>query len=342
VSKFKELLTPKRIPSALLIVLAILLLALPVFGKDYYLYAVIRILILALFAFSVNLLLGYTGLLSFGQGAFYAAGAFTCARILLARPNLLLGIICGVVIAGAVAFILGWFSVRHTAMYFAMLTLAFGMMIFGFLQKLKITGGAMGLWGIPRAPLEIPYLFSISMKSMSSYYYFVLILSSIAIFIFYRLVHSPLGLTFQGIRDSESRIAFTGISVRNTRWLCFVIAGMYAGLAGALLAPLEGAVSPQVSHWATSGDPVMATLLGGMYTFSGPIAGAAIYFMLKEYAVGVAGEAMNWMLILGAVMVALVLGLRGGIVGSLQQSLFPRLRARFAERSSHEQNDIKH
>jgi len=340
VNKLKELLVPLRIPSALLIALLVIMFVFPAFGGDYTLYMIESILILCLFSFSVSLLLGYTGLLSFGQGAFYAAGAYGCGKIWqLAGGNLLLGIIGGVVSAGGLARILGWCCVRHTRVYFTMITLAFGMMVFEWCRRWDFVGGYYGLRYLPRPTIEIPHIFSVDMTSRLPEYYFVLIVALIAIFIFYRLVHSPLGLTFQGIRDSESRVAFTGISVRNTRLLCFVIAGMYAGLAGGLMTLIELYVSPNTAHWSTSAGPVIATLLGGMYTFSGPIVGSIVYYLVKDIVVRYTTE---WMLPLGTIVVALVLGLRGGIVGAIQQRLLPRLKRAFAQRSSNEPNNIKH
>lgn len=338
-TRFKGLLVPKNIPAALLAALLVILFVTPAFAGAYPLHVIERVLILCLFSYSVNLLLGYTGLLSFGQGLFYAIGAYTYGKILLAYPNLLLGLIGGVVIAGVGAFILGWFCVRHTRIYFAMITLAFGMMGYTWVDRWPWLGGRFGLTYIPEAPIEIPHIFSISMTSGLAKFYFVVIVALIATFIFYRLVHSPLGLSFQAIRDSESRVAFTGISIRNSRLLCFVIAGLYAGLAGVLHMFVELSVGPLATHWSTSADPVIATLLGGMYTFSGPIVGSAVYYVVKDLIMSYTTE---WMLPMGAVVVALVLGLRGGIVGSLEQNLFPRLRARLAERSSHEQSNTKH
>lgn len=318
-SIFKELLQTKRTLFIPLVVVTAVMFALPAFTGAYVLHMAISILILALFSFSVNLLLGYTGLLSFGQGVFYASGAYACGKILLAYPNLPLGIIGGVAVAGAVALALGWFCIRHTAIYFTMITLAFGMMMYSFVMRLRFLNsferGYYGLLGIPKAPIVIPGGFSISVGSMSSYYYLVLIIVGIAIFFIYRLVRSPLGLRFQAIRDSESRVGFSGISVRNTRLLSFVISGMVAGLAGALMAPLQGTANAMACHWTTSADPVIATLLGGMYTFTGPIVGAAIYLLVKDI---VLRYTMQWMLPLGLVVVAFVLALRGGIVGSIE------------------------
>jgi len=329
-TKLEELLVPKNIPAALLITLLVLIFVSPAFSGSYVLYMIESILIFCIFSFSISLLLGGMGLLSFGQGLFYAVGAYTYGKVLLAYPNLLLGIISGVVMAGVAAFIFGWFCVRHTRIYFAMITLAFGMMGYTWFDRWAWVGGRFGLTYIPEAPIEIPHIFSISMTSGLAKFYFVIIVCLIAMFVLYRLVRSPLGTIFQGIRDSESRVSFTGISVRNTRLLCFVIAGMCAGLAGALHVFVELSVGPTTSHWSTSAEPIIATLLGGMYTFGGPIVGSAVYFVVKDVLLRYTTE---WMLPLGAIVVALVLGLRGGIVGTLQRSLFPRLRTRFGRGS---------
>ena len=335
-SKLNSLLVPERIPSVLLIALVIFLFLLPQFSGKYDIYMMISILIFSLLCLSVNLLLGYTGLISFGQAGFYACGAYGCGKILLVFPKLLPGIIGGVIIAGVVALILGYFCVRHTAIYFAMITLAFGMMIWALAMKLRgITGGDDGLGGIPRAIL----LNSLNMEPMENYYYFVLVISLIAMFLFHRIVNSPLGLTFKGIRDSESRLACTGISIRKTRLICFTIAGMYAGLAGALAAPLETRVTPVCAHWAASAEPVAATIIGGMYTFAGPLAGAAIFFLIKDVIVRFTEY---WLLVLGLVVIVLVLTLRsGGLAGFLQYSLFSRPRLH-GEGKNDERSDINH
>ncbi|MBW1730977.1 MAG: branched-chain amino acid ABC transporter permease [Deltaproteobacteria bacterium] len=300
----------------------IFLLLLPLFSSDYLLYVVMRIAILCLLSYSLNLLLGYTGLLSFGQAGFYACGAYACGKILLGGASLLPGIFIAMVVGGIVAIILGYFCVRHTAIYFAMLTLAFGMMIFSLAEKwIKFTGGDDGLVGIPRANLSFFHIFSVEMNKVPAYYYFVIIISLVAIYLLYRIIHSPLGLIFQGIRDSEKRIAFIGISVKKSRLACFTIAGIYASLAGALFAPLEQTVTPTVAHWVTSMDPIIATLLGGMYSFTGPVVGSVIYFLVKDIIVRIT---MSWMLILGIIIVILVLAFRGGIMGFLHLWLFHR------------------
>jgi branched-chain amino acid transport system permease protein len=291
--------------------LVLALFLLPWVVGRYSLYLAIQILILSVFSLGFNLLFGYTGLLSFGQAGFFGIGAYACAKILLAVPNLFLGLGGGVAAAGVAAVVLGFLSVRHTRIYFSMLTLAFGMMVFSIAWKWRdFTGGDDGLVGIPRAPLEIPGLWSLSVATQERYYYVVLVGSLLAIWAMYRLVHSPLGLTLQAIRDSESRAEFAGVPVRTYRLIAFTIAGLYAGLAGALLTPLENTVTPPIAHWSTSAEPVLATLLGGVHVFGGPIVGAFLFFMLKDIIVRFT---QYWLIWLGAIVVALVMGFRGGV-----------------------------
>ncbi|NVM26354.1 MAG: branched-chain amino acid ABC transporter permease [Desulfobacterales bacterium] len=320
-----------KIPTVLLLALIVFLFLLPHLVGKYVMYMTMHILILSVFSLGFNLLLGYTGLLSFGQAGFYACGAYGCAKILLVIPSLLPGIICGILFAGVFALILGFLCIRHTRIYFAMLTLCFGMMIYSLAWKWRtMTGGDDGLIGIPRAPLEIPGILSIDMSGMGNYYYFVLIVCLLAIMLLYRIVNSPFGLTLQGIRDSESRIAFTGISVKNYRLIAFTIAGLYAGLAGALIPPLENTVTPPLAHWTHSAEPVMATLLGGIYTFSGPIAGAFLFYVIKDIIVRFTEY---WLIWLGAIVLALVMGLPGGVVSIFQRRLIPWIRLQFAKGS---------
>lgn len=297
---------------AVLVGLVVLVLfVLPLWAGRYPLYLTIQILILAVFSVGFNLLFGYTGLLSFGQAGFFAVGAYGCAKILLAVPNLFLGLAGGVAAAGGAALILGILSVRHTRIYFSMLTLAFGMMIYSIAWKWRdFTGGDDGLVGVPRAPLTIPGLGSLSLATMERYYYVVLVVSLLAIFAMHRLVRSPLGLTLQAIRDSESRTEFAGVPVRTYRLIAFTIAGLYAGLAGALLPPLENTVTPPIAHWSTSAEPVMATLMGGVHVFGGPIVGAFLFYMIKDIIVRFTE---HWLIWLGAIVVALVMGFRGGV-----------------------------
>jgi branched-chain amino acid transport system permease protein len=242
----------------------------------------------------------------------------------LVIPSLLIGTVAGTAMGGITALILGYLCVRHTRIYFSMLTLSFGMMIYSLAWKWReVTGGDDGLVGIPRAPFGIPGIFSIDMSSMGKYYYFVLIISLIAVFILYRIINSPFGLTLKGIRDSENRVAFAGISIRNYRLLSFTIAGLYAGMAGSLLPPLENTVTPPLAHWTHSAEPVMVTLLGGIHTFSGPIVGSVIFYLLKDIIVRFT---QYWLIWFGAIVVFLVLVFRGGIVVFFTERIWPSMK----------------
>jgi branched-chain amino acid transport system permease protein len=307
---------------AILVALLVLILFLmPWVGGSYPVYLTMQILILAVFSLGFNLLFGYTGLLSFGQAGFFGVGAYACAKILLAVPNLFLGILGGVAAAGVAALLLGILSVRHTRIYFSMLTLAFGMMIFSVAWKWRdYTGGDDGLVGIPRAPLEIPGLFSLSVAAMDRYYYVVLVLSLLAIYAMYRLVRSPLGLTLQAIRDSETRAQFAGVPVRKYRLVAFTIAGLYAGLAGALLPPLENTVTPPIAHWTMSAEPVLATLMGGIHTFSGPIVGSILFFLIKDV---IMRFTEYWLICFGVIVVAMVMCFPSGIMSLFENRRRP-------------------
>ena len=254
-----------------------------------------------------------------GIAGFFAVGAYACAKILLRVPSLPLGIVGGAAAAGIAAAALGVLSVRHTRIYFSMLTLAFGMMIFSIAWKWRaVTGGDDGLVGVPRAPVGLPGLALLDVSTLDRYYYVVLVVAAVATYGLWRLVQSPLGLALRAIRDSESRAAFAGLSVRAYRLVAFVVAGLYAGLAGALLPPLENTVTPPVAHWSTSAEPILATLLGGIHTFAGPIVGAALLVLLKDAIVRVT---VHWSIVLGVAVIVLVMGFRGGVASIVGRRL---------------------
>ncbi len=305
--------------------LLLLLATLPLWAGRYVVYLTIHILLLALNAAGLNLLFGYTGLLSFGQAGFYAVGAYTCARILLAWPSLIPGVLGGTAAAVAVAMFLGYLSVRHTRIYFSMLTLAFGMMIFSLAWKWRaVTGGDDGLVGVPRAPLEFLGL-SLPVATVERYYVVVLVAVVAAVALLHRVVRSPLGLALQAVRDSEVRADHVGLPVRRLRLVSFTVAGACAGLAGSLLPALENTVTPPIAHWTASAEPVLAALLGGTQRFAGPLVGAFLLVVFKDVIVRFT---VHWSLVLGAVVIALVLGFRGGVVSVVEPWLArPRVRA---------------
>lgn len=273
-----------------------------------------QVLLLAVFAGGYNLLFGYTGLLSFGHGALYATGAYVSAFILLAWPSLPVAVVGGTVAAGLVSVVIGWLSIRHTRIYFAMLTLAFGMMIHSVIFRWRsVTGGDDGVIGVPRGVLGVPGA-GLELGSLGIFYYVILVVAVAALWVLWRIVSSPLGLTLQGLRDSETRVAFSGLAVRPFRLLGFTISGLYAGLAGSLASPLASAATPGLAHWTTSADPVLATLLGGAHTFAGPFVGAFLLVVVKEVVVR---YTQYWLLVLGIIVVVLVVGFRGGVAGAI-------------------------
>ena len=292
----------ERQGAALLAIAVVAVLLVPVAFGSFAQYLVLNVLLLALFALSFNLLFGMTGLLSFGQAAFYAAGAYVAGLLLRARLPLLPSVMLGALAGAAIAAVVGAFCVRHTRVYFSMLTLAFGMFVYAIVWKwTDVTGGDDGLIGIPRGRLGLLGPFDPNLAPLSRYYVFAAVLVFVSVAVLHRLAISPFGLTLRAIRENAERAEFSGIRVRRTVFIAFVIAGFFAGLAGALLAPLEQTIAPTAAHWTKSAEPVMATLIGGPLAFAGPIVGAAVYLGLKELIVRFTEY---WLLVFGLVLLA--------------------------------------
>jgi len=293
------------------------LVAIGLFSGRFVVYMTMRVMILCIFALGYNLLLGRTGLLSFGHAAFYAGGAYGLGLISLhVHPHPILGIVVGVAAACLMALIIGFFCVRHTEIYFAMLTLAFGMMVFALIWNMRtVTGGDDGLVGIMRAPLSLGFA-SIPMIKSNQYYFLVLFFFLLSVWLIYLIVHSPFGLILSGIRENDRRIEFAGLSLRNYRLAAFVISGTFAGLAGALGTLLESNTAPFSAHWSHSAEPILVSLIGGIQTFSGPLIGSLIFIVLREM---IERFTTNWMLWFGVILLIIIMGFRGGVVGTLSE-----------------------
>jgi branched-chain amino acid transport system permease protein len=278
-------------------------------------------LIMAIAALGFNLLLGYTGLLSFGHSAYFGTGAYTVAFIVrdLGAQSMELCIIGGLVGTVLVSALFGFVCVRHTRIFFGILTLALSQVLWSLAFKFFwVTGGTDGI-RVASAKLTLlgglvdftgPGSFQ---RFVFAYYYYVLGLFALATVIMWVIVHSPFGKALQAIRDNETRASFVGISVRRYRWIAFVISGAFTGLAGTLWVPLNGLTTPDVLYWPFSGEIVFMSVLGGFRTFAGPIVGAVAFNYLKTAAVA---STEYWQLLLGVVLVALVLVLPSGIVGT--------------------------
>lgn len=313
-------------PWTFVLIVAVLagLLAIGLFSGRFVVYLTMRVMILAIFALGYNLLLGRTGLLSFGHAAFYAGGAYGLGLFSIhVSQNPLLGILVGVVLACVLAIIVGFFCVRHTEIYFAMLTLAFGMMVFSLIWNMReITGGDDGLVGIMRVPISLGFA-SIPLSKTGHYYFFVLFWFALSVGVIYLIRNSPFGLILSGLRENDRRVEFAGLSVKNYRLAAFVISGTFAGLAGSLGALLESNTDPFSAHWSHSAEPILVSLIGGIQTFAGPLVGSVIFVVLREI---IERFTQNWMLWFGIILLVIIMGLRGGVVGGLTQ-LFQRGRS---------------
>jgi branched-chain amino acid transport system permease protein len=298
--------------------IAVLLALVPSFAGSYQTMLLAYGLIMAIAALGFNLLFGYTGLLSFGHSAYFGVGAYTVAFLVeyFAIRSMELYLLLGLVFSAAASALFGYLCVRHTRIYFGILTLALSQVLWSLALKLFwITGGTDGM-RVPRPSLLGGLLvfqggeFS---RFITDYYYYVLILFAISVLVMWLIVHSPFGKALQAIRDNETRARFLGLRIRRFRWLSFLISGTFTGLAGILWVPLNGLTTPDILYWPFSGEIVFLTLMGGFGNFSGPIVGGIVFTFLKSYAVA---ATEYWQFLLGAVLVILVLVLPTGIVGA--------------------------
>ena len=279
-------------------------------------------LIAAIAALGFNVLLGYTGLLSFGHSAFFGIGAYTIAFLLryLNIHSMELYLAIGLVVVALTSVLFGYICVRHTRIFFGILTLALSQVLYSLALKLFwVTGGTDGL-RVARPSLLFGLItFSGAgsfQRFIQTYYYYVLALFAVSVVILWVIVHSPFGKALQAIRDNETRAAFLGLRIRRFRLIAFTISGTFTGLAGILWAPLNGLATPDVLYWTFSGEIVFTALLGGFRSFAGPIVGGIVFTYLKTYAVA---TTEYWQALLGAVLVLLVILLPTGIVGALSQ-----------------------
>ena len=307
----------------------VLLIALPFLVPPYQTVLLSYGLVFAIAALGFNLLLGYTGLLSFGHCAYFGVGAYAVALMVkyFKWSSMELFVLGGVLASAFVSLVFGFLCVRYTRIFFGILTMALSQVLWSLAFKFFwVTGGSDGL-RVPTPTLlggfaaQGPRSDKLDFLS-HRYYFYVLVLFVVAVVVMWLIVHSPFGKALQAIRDNETRAEFVGVQVRRYRLVAFVVSGIYTGLAGALWVPLNGLTTPDILHWTFSGKIVFFTVLGGFQTFAGPIVGAIAYNYLETYAVG---HTVYWQLVLGVVLVALVLVLPAGLVGSLLRWL-PRWR----------------
>jgi branched-chain amino acid transport system permease protein len=297
------------------LILAVLALLLaPFFFTEFYLTILCEALVMSLLTLSFNLLFGHMGQLSFGQAAFYGLGGYAVAMLLTKiQFNFCLSILAGVVLASLIGLIVGYFCVRLRGIYFAILTLAFGQLIYFVIYKWhEFTGGDDGIQGV------FPPAF---LKSPVTYYYFILVIFVASTFILWRIVHSPFGQTIKAMRENPERTEFLGINIARYQLITFVIAAAFAGLAGAIWVPFYRSVAPSYLMWIKSGEPVMAAILGGPSTFFGPVLGMFIMTFFHAY---VLGFTYFWPVIMGTLILIIIFLLPGGILGFTQEKLKER------------------
>jgi branched-chain amino acid transport system permease protein len=280
--------------------------------STFYLRFVTELLILGLFALSVDIIMGYTGLVSLGPAAFFGIGAYAGALTLLKLANSIwLAILITLILSGLVAWVIGYLSIRIKGVYFAMLTLAFAEMFHELAFNWQsFTGGSDGLTGVPRPEIGISP-FVVSLGNSYVFFYFVL---GVVILVYYgsvKLVNSPFGHILQAIRDNEERAEFVGYDIRLFKRRSFVISGIIGGLSGVLFALLRF-IDPDVLHWHTSAEVLVMNLLGGMGTLYGPIIGAIVFLFAKDL---ISSYTEHWRIILGIIFVGFVIYSPQGIVG---------------------------
>jgi len=296
--------------------LFLLLLILPLFIPRFYVYILALIFVTSLLAMSLNLVVGHGGLFQFHHGVFYGVAAYTIA-LMLKKTSLPLwtGFIAGPILAAIIGLVIGWFCVRLSRLYFGMLQISLGSLIWVIAFRwYSFTGGDDGIPGIPMPPI---------LSSLKNSYYFILIIFVICLIFMYMILKSPFGSTLQAIRDNPQRCEAIGINVRRYQLIAIVMATFFAGIAGVLFVVLERSVFTELLFWTLSLEIFIMILLGGWFTFAGPILGAAMIVALRTF-VGIFTE--YWTLILGVVLILLILFLPEGVMGYFQEKFKLRIR----------------
>ncbi len=308
------------VPVAILLFVAFLLV--PLLPGAFWTHVSTEILVFGLFAMSFNLLYGHMGQISFGHAAFFGVGAYASAMVFvrlksaggeIGMVDFLLSLLAGPPMAALAALVVGYFCVRLTGIYFAMLSLAFGELLFYIVFSwYSFTKGDDGIQGL------LPPRF---FQNPTHYYYLTLAIVTLAALAMWRLTESPFGYIMRTLRDNQRRTAYLGVNVRLHMLLNFVIAGGFAGLAGALWGPFSRSVNPGLLGWQESGVAVFMTLIGGAGSFVGPMLGSVIYTFLQAV---VKMYTVYWPLTIGTIILLIVLFLPGGVLGLLER----RLKAR--------------
>ena len=270
-----------------------------------------KVLCFALFACAFNLLPGYVGLLSFGHAVYFGMGSYVAAwTAKYWGLDIELAIILGGLVGGALGLVCGWLAIRPQGIYFAMITLALGQMVYFFCLEAPFTGGEDGIQQVPRSAL----FGVISMQADMSLYWLVAAVFLGGFLLIHRIIHSPFGQVLQAIRENEPRAVSLGYRVDDYKLLAFVLSATLSGIAGATKSQVFGIATLTDVHWAMSGDVVLMTLIGGIGTIFGPVVGALLYGALETYLAPFG----DWVTVTqGVIFVACVLAFRRGLIGEL-------------------------
>lgn len=290
------------------VVLVGFVLAAPLFLYPVF---VMQLLCFALFACAFNLLIGFTGLLSFGHAAFFGGAAYIAGHVIKVWGfSPIVGILTGALFAAILGLVIGALAIRRQGIYFAMITLALAQIVYFLALQLPFTGGENGLQGVPRG-----HLFGlIDLNDPLAMYYFVAAVFLVGFLLIYRIIHSPFGQVLQAIRENEPRALSLGYNVDRFKLIAFVLSASIAGLAGATKAVVFQFASLTDAHWQMSGEVILMTLLGGMGTIFGPVAGAFIVVTLQHELASIG----SWVqVVIGATFIASVLLFRRGVIGEL-------------------------
>ena len=302
--------------------LALLALALLAPMLGLYPVFVMKLLCFAIFACALNLLLGFTGLLSFGHAAFFGSAAYITGWFIKSQhvtPEL--GLLAGMLGSGLIGLVVGLVAIRRQGIYFAMITLAIAQMVYFVCLQAPFTGGEDGLQGVPRGALFGQF----SLASDTAMYYLVVAVFVACFLAISRIVHSPFGQVLKMIRENEPRAISLGYQVDRYKLLAFALSAALSGLAGSLKTLVMGFATLSDVHWSMSGEVILMTLLGGVGTFFGPVFGAGIVISLQDMLADKVGSWVN--VIIGVIFVLCVLAFRKGVVGELQAFLERRRSA---------------
>jgi branched-chain amino acid transport system permease protein len=305
----------KKVQWVLWVGLIVILALYPKVFGIYYTNFFVTFAVFAVYSVSFNLLLGYTGLLSFGHAMFFGAGGYGTALALkhIQGLPLLPAVLIGLLSAVVLALILCPLVVRVSGTAFAMLHLAFGQLMHMLAYKLRgITGGEDGIGGFPIPPFSIPGVVSINMKAPENFYYFAIVILGISLWIMWFFTKTPFGQIQVGVRDNAMRIDYLGFKVPQTKAVVYVVAGAFAGVAGSIYALFQNLISSGALDIFTSFTPITMTMVGGIGSFSGPVLGAAIIQMIEELSTRFTEQVE---LVVGLILILVILFVPMGFVG---------------------------